>query len=84
MNHSVEYVSGDVHTNTLENFWSLFKRALKGTQVHVDPEHLHRYVNERAFAYNHRTESDLTRMRLAVGGASGRRLTYEALTARND
>lgn len=80
VNHSFEYVSGDVHTNTLENFWSLFKRALKGTQIHVDPEHLHRYVNERAFAYNHRAESDLTRMRLAVTGTHGRRLTWAALT----
>jgi len=80
VNHSVEYVSGDVHTNTVENFWSLLKRALKGTQIHVDPEHLHRYVTERASAYNHRTETDLSRMRIAVSGVSGRRLTYAALT----
>jgi transposase-like protein len=81
VNHSVEYVSGDVHTNTLENFWSLLKRAIKGTQVHVDPEHLHRYVNERAFSYNYRDRTDLGRMRLAVGNVAGRRLTWDALTA---
>jgi len=80
VNHSREYVSGDVHTNTVENFWSQLKRALKGTQIHVDEVHLHRYVAERAFAYNHRTASDLTRMRLAMAGTPGRRLTWERLT----
>jgi transposase-like protein len=80
VNHSIEYVSGDVSTNALENFWSILKRALKGTQIHVEPEHLHRYVNERAFAYNHRAESDLTRMRLAVEGTRNRRLTWASLT----
>lgn len=80
VNHSVEYVSGDVHTNSVENFWSLLKRALKGTQIHVDPEHLHRYVTERAFAYNYRDRTDLGRMRLALKGVDGRRLTWDALT----
>jgi transposase-like protein len=81
VNHSVEYVSGDVHTNSIENFWSILKRALKGTQIHVAPEHLHRYVNERAFAYNYRDRTDLGRMRLAVGNVAFRRLTWDALTA---
>ncbi len=80
INHSREYVSGNTHTNTIENFWSLLKRSIKGTQVHVDPEHLHRYVTERSFSYNHRTDTDLGRMRLAVSGAPGRRLTWVALT----
>jgi len=80
VNHSVEYVSGDVSTNALENFWSILKRALRGTQIHVDATHLHRYVDERVFAYNNRSESDLTRMRLAVQGVRGRRLTWAALT----
>jgi transposase-like protein len=79
--HAVEYVSGDVHTNTLENFWSLLKRAIKGTQIHVDEIHLDRYVAERAFAYNYRKESDLERMRVALAGANGRRLTYAGLKA---
>jgi transposase-like protein len=61
-----EYVSGDVHTNGIENFWSLLKRSLKGSQIHVSPEHLGRYVTERTFAYNHRQSDDLGRMRAAV------------------
>jgi transposase-like protein len=76
-----EYVRGDVHTNGIENFWALLKRAIKGTQVHVDREHLHRYVTERAFAYNYRDQNDLGRMRLAMAGTPGRRLTYKRLTA---
>ena len=80
VDHSREYVSGNVHTNTIENFWSLLKRALKGTQVHVDAVHLHRYVTERTFAYNYRDRTDLGRMRLALGGVSGRRLTWAELT----
>jgi len=81
VNHTHEYVSGDVSINGIENFWSLLKRALKGTQVHVDPEHLHRYVDERTFAYNYRDRTDLGRMRLALGGVSGRRLTWAELTS---
>jgi transposase-like protein len=80
--HAREYVSGDVHTNTLENFWSLLKRAIKGTQIHVDEDHLDRYVTERAFAYNYRDHTDLGRMRLALAGVDGRRLTWDALTER--
>ncbi len=49
-----------MHTNGVENFWALLKRALKGTQVHIDPEHLHRYVAERVFTYNACHESDLS------------------------
>jgi transposase-like protein len=82
VNHSVEYVSGDVWTNGIENFWSLLKRAIKGTQVHVDPQHLQRYVTERTFAYNARSESDLTRMRLTTQGVAGRRLTWKELTTK--
>jgi transposase-like protein len=81
VNHSKgEYVSGIVHTNGIENFWSLLKRSLKGTQIHVDRAHLGRYVTERTFAYNHRDAGDLGRMRAAVAGAPGRRLTWAELT----
>jgi transposase-like protein len=80
VDHSREYVSGIVHTNGIENFWSLLKRAIKGTQVHVDPAHLGRYVTERTFAYNHREDTDLTRLRVAMAGADGHRLTWEQLT----
>jgi transposase-like protein len=77
-----EYVSGIVHTNGIENFWALLKRSIKGTQTHVDREHLGRYVTERQFAYNHRDTNDLGRMRLAVKGVDGRRVTWDDLTSR--
>jgi transposase-like protein len=80
--HGREYVSGIVHTNGIENFWSLLKRAIKGTQVHVSPEHLGRYVTERAFAYNNRDTDDLGRMMLVARGADGRRVTWNDLTAK--
>lgn len=74
------YVRGEVHTNGIENFWALLKRAIKGTQVHVDRRHLDRYVAERAFAYNYRDASDLERTQKVLSGAAGRRLTLKALT----
>jgi transposase-like protein len=76
-----EYVSGDVWTNGIENFWSLLTRSIKGTQVHVDATHLHRYVTERAFSYNASSESDLVRMRLVTAAVANRRLTWKALTS---
>jgi transposase-like protein len=82
VNHTREYVSGDVHTNTIENFWSLLKRAIKGTQIHVSGDHMNRYVIERAFAYNYRECSDLERMQKALGSVGGRRITYQMLKAR--
>lgn len=75
-----EYVRGDVHVNGVEGFWALLKRALKGTQTHVNGEHLDRYVTERVFSYNNRDTTDLGRMRVAMGGTSGRRLTYKQRT----
>jgi len=80
--HGREYVRGDVHTNGIENFWALLKRSLKGTQVHVDPRHLDRYVTERAFAYNNRFTNDLGRMTVAARGAHGRRVTWNELIAK--
>jgi transposase-like protein len=81
INHSRgEYVSGIVHTNGIENFWSLLKRSIKGTQIHVSPNHLDRYVTERTFAYNNRGATDLGRMRAVVAGTAGRHLTWTALT----
>ncbi len=78
--HGREYVRGNVHTNGIENFWSLLKRAIKGTQVHIHPVHTHRYVIERVFSYNNREAGDLGRMRLAMAGVAGRRLTWASLT----
>lgn len=80
VNHSKgEYVAGDVHTNGIENYWSLLKRSIKGSQIHVSSEHLQRYVVERTFAYNNRETDDLGRMRAATSGAAGRRLTWNEL-----
>jgi transposase-like protein len=80
--HGREYVRGEVHTNGIESFWALLKRAIKGTQVHVDPNHLHRYVTEREFSYNNRKLDDLNRMKAAMAGTDGRRLPWSVLTER--
>ena len=79
VNHAVEYVRGTVHTNGIENFWSLLKRTLKGTYVSVDPMHLARYLDEQAFRFNERKDSDFGRFTKALGSISGRRLTYKDL-----
>ncbi len=82
VNHSRgEYVNGIVHTNGIENYWSLLKRSIKGSQIRVSPAHLDRYVTERTFAYNNRCTDDLGRMRVAVAGTAGRRLTWAELTS---
>jgi transposase-like protein len=85
VNHLNEYVRGQVHTNGIENFWSLLKRGLKGTYVAVEPFHLDRYVTEQVFRFNNRATKDnpLTdedRFALAMMQAVGRRLTYTELT----
>ena len=80
VDHSVEYVRGKVHTNGMENFWSLFKRTLKGTYVSVEPFHLNAYVVEQTFRYNERKDHDGGRFRIVLRGVSGKRLTYKELT----
>jgi transposase-like protein len=85
VNHLNEYVRGQVHTQGIENFWSLLKRGLKGTYVAVEPFHLDRYVSEQVFRFNNRATKDnpLTdedRFALAMMQAVGRRLTYTQLT----
>ncbi|MGA8764078.1 MAG: IS1595 family transposase [Candidatus Sulfotelmatobacter sp.] len=89
INHSEQYVRGRVHTNGLENFWSLLKRGLKGTYVAVEPFHLFRYVDEQVFRYNNRKDGDrkLTdsdRFARAMSQVAGRRLTYAELTGKNE
>jgi transposase-like protein len=74
------YVKENVHTNGLENFWSLLKRAIKGTYVSVEPFHLFRYLDEQAFRFNERKGTDSERFLKAVTTISGRRLTYRGLT----
>jgi transposase-like protein len=77
--HAETYVRGNVHTNGLENFWSLLKRALKGTYVSVDPVHLFRYLDEQVFRFNNRKTNDAARFLKAAASIVGRRLTYAEL-----
>ena len=82
VDHATEYVNGPVYTNGIENFWNLLKRSIRGTYIHIDPAHLFRYVEERAFAFNNCQENDFDRFGLALGSISNRRLTYAALTGK--
>jgi transposase-like protein len=79
INHAVEYVRGTIHTNSIENFWSLLKRSIKGTYVSVSPAHLQRYVEEQSFRFNERKENDQTRFIALLDSISGKRLTYNEL-----
>jgi hypothetical protein len=84
INHAIEYVNGNVHTNTIENFWSLLKRGLHGTYISVEPFHLFRYIDEQAFRYNNRKYlNDRGRFTLAVSQIVGKRLTYKALIGKD-
>jgi len=84
VNHAEKYVEGSVHTNGIENFWSLLKRGLKGTYVSVEPFHLFRYLDEQAFRYNERKGNDAARFIEIMSTVSGRRLTYKELTGTTD
>src|SRR2546426_1734356 len=79
INHAEKYVDGNVHTNGIENFWSLLKRTLKGTYVSVEPFHLFRYLDEQAFRFNKRTGNDLYRFLEVAKSLTGRRLEYKQL-----
>lgn len=81
VNHAIEYVRGQVHTNGMESFWSLLKRTIKGTYVSVDPVHLSRYLDEQAFRFNERKDDDYGRFMKVLNSVVGRRLTYRELTA---
>jgi transposase-like protein len=80
INHAEKYVDGQVHTNGMENFWSLLKRAIKGTYVSIEPFHLFRYLDEQSFRFNNRSMNDAQRFALALKGIINKRLTYVALT----
>ncbi len=84
VDHAVEYVRGNVHTNGLENFWSLLKRTLNGTYVAVEPFHLFRYLDEQAFRYNNRNMTDIQRFVFAMRHIVGRRLTYDQLIGKGE
>jgi len=82
INHANEYVNGHIHTNGIENFWSLLKRGLHGTYISVEPLHLDAYIAEQCFRYNNRKDSsDSLRFAAAMAGVAGKRLTYAALTS---
>ncbi len=84
VNHAVEYVNGNAHTNGLENYWSLLKRSISGTYVSVEPWHLFRYLDEQAYRYNNRKEmTDFDRFKLAASQIVGKRLTWNEATGKN-
>jgi len=88
INHLERYVQGNVHTQGIENFWSLLKRSLGGTYVSVEPFHLFRYVDEQAFRFNHRKDAagnvlnDSDRFQLALSQIAGKRLTFAEVTGK--
>jgi transposase-like protein len=87
VNHAETYVKGNVHTNGLENFWSLMKRNLAGTYVAVEPFHLDRYLDEQMFRFNNRATkdnplNDTDRFLLALSQVANKRLTYAELTGK--
>lgn len=87
IDHAEKYVHGQVHTNGLENFWSLVKRGLKGTYIAVEPFHLFRYLDEQVFRYNNRAKKDHfigdgDRFQMAMRHIAGRRITYQELTGK--
>jgi len=84
INHAVEYARGNVHTNGMENFWSLLKRGLRGTYVSVEPFHLFRYLDEQVLRFNLRKLTDAERFASVMKQIVGRRLTYAELTGKTE
>lgn len=83
VNHATQYVNGQVHTNGIENFWSLMKRNLKGTYVAVEPFHLDRYLDEQVFRFNNRLgKNDEDRFAKVLSQVAGKRLTYAEVTGK--
>ena len=87
VDHATQYVDGRVHTNGLENFWSLLKRGISGTYVSVEPFHLFRYLDEQMFRFNNRATkdnplTDADRFDLAVRNIVGKRITFAELTGK--
>ncbi|HLI94528.1 MAG TPA: IS1595 family transposase [Candidatus Baltobacteraceae bacterium] len=79
VNHSVEYVSGEIHTNSIESFWSVLKRTIKGTYICPRPKHLDRYLDEQVWRFNNREDTDGKRLTKVLKQADGARLTYQEL-----
>jgi transposase-like protein len=84
IDHAECYAKGHVHTNGLENFWSLLKRGIRGTYVNVEPFHLFRYLDEQAFRFNERKDSDKGRFLKAIASFAGKRLMYSKLIGQTE
>jgi transposase-like protein len=84
VNHAETYVDGAVHTNGIENFWTLLKRTIKGTYVSIEPFHTFRYLDEQAFRFNERFGDDADRFLSAMHEVMGRRVTYKKLTGKEE
>lgn len=85
INHAVQYVDGHIHTNGMENYWSLLKRGISGTYVSVEPFHLFRYLDEQAYRYNNRKDmTDAQRFEQAMGNVFGKRVTFSQLTGNEE
>jgi len=84
INHAEKYVDGQIHTNGVENFWSLLKRTLGGTYVSVEPFHLFRYLDEQSFRFNNRTLNDGQRFDIASRAIIGKRLTFAQVTGKDN
>ncbi len=88
IDHAEKYVDGKIHTNGMENFWSLLKRGLKGTYISVEPFHLFRYIDEQVYRFNNRKDesgeplNDSDRFDLAVRQIVGKRLTWAEVTGK--
>jgi transposase-like protein len=88
IDHATAYVKGNIHTNGLENFWSLLKRGLKGTYISAEPFHLFRYLDEQSFRFNNRATKeqfigDADRFELALSQVAGKRLTFAEVTGKD-
>jgi transposase-like protein len=83
IDHAEKYVDGQIHTNGIENFWSLLKRGIKGTYVSVEPFHLFRYLDEQTFRFNNRKVKDADRFVETMKQIAGKRLTFEELIGRS-
>jgi transposase-like protein len=83
IDHAEKYVDGVVHTNGMENYWSLLKRMLRGTYVSVEPFHLFRYLDEQALRFNTRKLTDAARFAITAAAVFGKRLTFDVLTGKD-
>ena len=84
VDHEIEWRRGDAHTNTVEGYYSIFKRGMIGVYQHCGEQHLHRYLAEFDFRYSNRAKlgvNDANRADIALQGVKGKRLTYETATS---